>query len=283
MERVVSVEEVRNALARPRLEGRTIGLVPTMGALHEGHLSLVRASLDQTDVTVASAFVNPTQFAPGEDFERYPRQPDADAAALEAEGVDVVFEPTVEVMYPAGSETKVDPGPIAAKWCGAGRPGHFAGVATVVTKLLNIVRPDVAFFGEKDYQQLKVIERVAADLDSGARIVGCPIVREPGGLAMSSRNRYLSEAERSAAGVLYRALAAASEAAASGETDAAALSAGMCGLIAAQAGVALEYAVVVDASTLEEVAVIDRACRALVAAQVGGARLIDNVAIASGG
>ncbi len=204
MERLVSVEEVRNALARTRLEGRTIGFVPTMGALHEGHLSLVRASKRRTDITVVSIFVNPTQFGPGEDFDAYPRDPESDAAMLEAEDVEFLFVPAVSVMYPSGSVTRVDPGPLADVLCGAARPGHFSGVATVVTKLLNIVRPDIAFFGEKDYQQLKVLQQVARDLDMPTRVVGCPIVREADGLAMSSRNRYLTPEQRSQALALHR-------------------------------------------------------------------------------
>jgi pantoate--beta-alanine ligase len=279
MERVVSVEEMRGALERPRLEGRTVGFVPTMGALHEGHLSLVRTSKRHTDVTVVSIFVNPTQFSPGEDFDAYPRDADADVALLAAEDVDILFLPTVDVMYPKGSDTRVEPGALATGLCGASRPGHFAGVATVVVKLFNIVRPDIAFFGEKDYQQLKVLQQVARDLDTGVRVVGCGIVREGDGLAMSSRNRYLSAEDRAHARVLSRALAAAHEAAFSGETDAAALVRGLREAIEREDGVALEYAEVVDAETLQPIVLLERPARALVAARVGSARLIDNVAI----
>jgi pantoate--beta-alanine ligase len=279
MERVISVEEVRGALTRPRLEGRMIGLVPTMGALHEGHLSLVRASRARCDLTVVSIFVNPTQFGPNEDFDAYPRDLEADAALLAAEGVDILFQPTVAVMFPPGAVTRVDPGPLADILCGASRPGHFTGVATVVTKLLGIVRPDVAFFGEKDYQQLKVIEQVARDLDIPTHIVGCPIVRERDGLALSTRNRYLSAADRSHALVLSRALTHVREAAAAGRTDGERLAAMLADEVVAQADVELEYAAVVDAETLARVTVLQRAGRALVAARVGSARLIDNVAI----
>lgn len=279
MERVISVEEVRGALARPRLEGRTIGLVPTMGALHAGHLSLVRASRERCDLTVVSIFVNPTQFGPNEDFDAYPRDLEADATLLAAEGVDLLFQPTVAVMYPPGAVTRVDPGPLQDILCGASRPGHFTGVATVVTKLLNIVRPDVAFLGEKDYQQLKVIEQVARDLDIPTHIVGCPIVRERDGLALSSRNRYLSAADRSHALVLSRSLAHVREAAAAGQTDGERLAAMLADEVAAEPGVELDYADVVDAETLAGVTVLQRAGRALVAARVGGARLIDNVAV----
>jgi pantoate--beta-alanine ligase len=279
MERVVSIEEVRGALQRPRLERRTIGFVPTMGALHEGHLSLVRESLRRTDVTVVSVFVNPTQFGPGEDFDAYPRDLEADVALLEAEGVDVLFEPTVAVMYPPGAATVVDPGPLGEVLCGASRPGHFAGVATVVVKLLDVVGPDIAFFGEKDYQQVEVVRAVVRDLDIPVRIEGRPIVREGDGLAMSSRNRYLEPAGRRAATVLYRALSDARDAASSGEDDATVLERRMRAAVEAQDGVELEYAVIVDARTLAPLARLDRPARALVAARVGTARLIDNVAM----
>jgi pantoate--beta-alanine ligase len=283
VERVNSIEEVHSVLRRPRLEGRTVGLVPTMGALHVGHLSLVQASRGRCDLTVVSVFVNPTQFGEGEDFESYPRDLEADSGLLEEAGVDVLFAPTVPVMYPPGATTRVDPGPIGEVWCGASRPGHFVGVATVVTKLLDIVAPDVAFFGEKDYQQLRVIERVVRDLDIGTHIVGCPIVREPDGLALSSRNRYLTREQRAHALVLPRALMRARDKAASGETDAAALQAGLVATISAEPGVELDYAAVVDAQTLECVTVVTRESRALVAARVGSARLIDNVAIRTPG
>jgi pantoate--beta-alanine ligase len=279
MERVVSIEEVRGALARPRLEGRTIGFVPTMGALHEGHLSLVRESLRRTDVTVVSVFVNPTQFGPGEDFDAYPRDLEADVALLEAEGVDVLFEPTVAVMYPPGAATVVDPGVLGEVLCGASRPGHFTGVATVVVKLLHIVGPDIAFFGDKDYQQLVVIRSVVRDLDIPSHVEGRPIVRERDGFALSSRNRYLSRPQRSAATVLYRALSVARDEAAAGESDAAVLERGMRRMVGAQAGVELEYATIVDAETLAPLTRLDRPARALVAARVGTARLIDNVTI----
>jgi pantoate--beta-alanine ligase len=279
MERVVSIDEVRGALARARLEGRTIGLVPTMGALHEGHLSLVRESRRSADVTVVSVFVNPTQFGPDEDYAAYPRDLEGDAALLAAEGVDMLFEPTVAVMYPSGAATVVDPGPLGTVLCGATRPGHFTGVATIVVKLLNIVAPDVAFFGEKDYQQLVVIRSVVRDLDIRVRVEGCPIVRESSGLAMSSRNRYLTPPQRTAALALYRALSGAQDAAASGEGNVAVLERGMRAVVGAQEGVELEYAVVVNAETLAPLTRLDGPARALVAARVGTARLIDTMAI----
>ncbi len=283
MEQVVSAEEVRGALARPRMEGRTIGFVPTMGALHEGHLSLVRASLAQADVTVVSVFVNPTQFGPGEDFAAYPRDIEADAALLAAEGVDVLFVPTVPGMYPPDASTTVDPGSIGTVWCGAARPGHFTGVATVVVKLLGIVGPDLAFFGEKDYQQLKVVQHVVRDLDIGTRVVGCPIVRDRDGLALSSRNRYLTSDERGHGTVLHRALSALVESVRAGNADAPMLERDMARMIESEEGVTLEYASVVDSDNLERVTTIDRPARAIVAARVGSTRLIDNVQVPASG
>jgi pantoate--beta-alanine ligase len=276
---VESIAEVRSALRPKKLAGKTVGLVPTMGALHEGHLSLVRASRERCDVTVVSIFVNPTQFGEGEDFEAYPRDLDADAALLEGAGVDVIFTPSVAEMYPAGAVTRVDPGTLGTIWCGASRPGHFVGVATVVTKLLSIVGPDVAFFGEKDFQQLQVLRRVVADLDLPVEIVGCPIVREADGLALSSRNRYLTTEQRTHALVLSRALARAAARAADGETDAVSIAEELASTISSEPEVILDYATVADAATLQPIAVLERKGRALVAARVGKARLIDNVAL----
>lgn len=274
-----SISEVREALRPAKLAARRVGLVPTMGALHEGHLSLVSASRQACDVTVVSVFVNPTQFGEGEDFEAYPRDLEADAAMLEAAGVDFLFAPTVEEMYPSGAVTKVDPGSLGAIWCGASRPGHFVGVATVVTKLLGIVGPDAAFFGEKDYQQLQVLKRVVADLDLPVEVVGCPIVREADGLALSSRNRYLTSDQRSHALVLSRALTRAAERVAGGDRDAVSIAEELSSTIASEPEVILDYATVVDAHTLQPLAEITAEARALVAARVGKARLIDNVAL----
>jgi pantoate--beta-alanine ligase len=250
-----------------------------MGALHEGHLSLVAASRSRCDITVVSVFVNPAQFGEGEDFESYPRDLEADAALLADARVDVLFAPAVETMYPAGASTRVDPGPLGTVWCGASRPGHFVGVATVVTKLLDIVGPDAAFFGEKDFQQVRVIQRVVADLDVPTRIVGCPLVREGDGLALSSRNRYLTREDRAHALVLSRALAHAQQRVAAGDTDGAAIQAELAATVSSEPGVTLDYAAVVDAQTLLCVTDISREGRALVAARVGNARLIDNVAL----
>lgn len=277
IERTGNKGEVRSAVAEARREGRRIGLVPTMGALHEGHMSLVRAACARTDFVVVSIFVNPTQFGPGEDFERYPRDIDGDIEFLAAENVELVFSPTVDTMYASDAQVSVDPGPLAMRWEGEVRPGHFAGVATVVTKLLSIVRPDLAFFGEKDYQQYCLVRRMAADLDLGAGIIGVPIVREPDGLALSSRNRYLSAAERHRALALSEALEAASAALAWGERDPRVLEAAMRESIGDRAQI--DYAAVVDAETLEPLADVGRAARAIVAARVGSTRLIDNCAL----
>lgn len=284
IERLGSKNEVRGAVAEARREGRRIGFVPTMGALHEGHLTLVRTACTRTDFVVVSIFVNPTQFGPGEDFDAYPRRIDADMEVLAAEGVDVVFTPTTETMYGAGATVSVDPGPLAERWEGAVRPDHFAGVATVVAKLLNIVRPDLAFFGEKDYQQLQIVKRLVNDLDLGAGIVGVPTVREPDGLALSSRNANLAADERRAALGLSAALAAAEEAVAWGERDTQALDRLMREKSAEVSGgrLELDYAAAVDSETLEPLERLEGPARALIAGRVGATRLIDNCALVPG-
>jgi pantoate--beta-alanine ligase len=254
----------------------SIGFVPTMGALHDGHASLIERAVREHDLAVVSIFVNPTQFAPHEDFAAYPRDEAADLAACERLGVAMVFAPSLDEMYPAGDTTRLQPGPIADRLEGAARPGHFTGVATVVTKLFSIVRPDVAYFGQKDFQQLRVVQTMSREHGLGVRIVGCAIVREPDGLAMSSRNRYLSPDERRSALALPRALRAAEAAWSSGERHPAKLRAGVQ-RAAAGPGVALEYVSVADPITLDELQrPADRAVISL-AARVGKTRLIDNV------
>jgi pantoate--beta-alanine ligase len=281
IERLTSKEEMRATVAAARRENKRVGFVPTMGALHQGHLSLVRAACARTDIVIVSIFVNPTQFAPGEDFERYPRPIDADLAALKAEGVEAVFMPSPGEMYAPAAQVTVEPGPLAERWEGAIRPGHFSGVATVVAKLFNVVRPDLAFFGEKDYQQLRIIKRLTLDLDLGVGIVGCPTVRDSDGLALSSRNAYLSPEDRAAALALPSALAAAEDAVAWGERDPRALETVMRETVARIAGeaVALDYAAVVDDATLEPAETIAASVRALIAGRVGVTRLIDNCAL----
>jgi pantoate--beta-alanine ligase len=282
IERIGSKDEIRSAVAEARREGKTIGLVPTMGALHDGHLSLVKAACARTDLVIVSIFVNPTQFVAGEDFERYPRRVEDDMVLLSADGAEIAFTPSVETMYGEGADVTVDPGPLAARWEGEVRPGHFSGVATVVAKLLNLVRPDLAFFGEKDYQQLRIVKRMARDLDLGVGIVGLPTVRDADGLALSSRNAYLSADERRDALAIPEALDAAAEVLAWGETDGAAIEAAMRTRVSERSGeaVKLDYAAVVDPDTLEPLAKIDRPARAIIAGRVGATRLIDNCALA---
>ena len=259
--------------------GRTVGLVPTMGALHRGHLALVERARAECDAVAVTIFVNPTQFVPGEDFERYPRPLDADLAACHAAGVELVFAPAVATMYPAGSVTEVHVAELTAGLCGPHRPGHFTGVATVVLKLFHILPADAAFFGEKDYQQLVVIQQLARDLDLPIRVVGCPTVREPDGLAMSSRNAYLSEAERAQARSLSAALFTARDRVAAGELDTAALLAEMRATITQAGPCTIDYVEIVDPTTLAPLPRVDRPARACLAVHVGACRLIDNVAL----
>jgi len=283
VERLISKGEVRAAVAEARRESKRIALVPTMGALHDGHLSLVRAARERADYVIASIFVNPTQFGPGEDFAAYPRDLDRDLDLLGAEGVDLAFTPTPEVMYATDAQVSVDPGPLGDVLEGVVRPGHFRGVCTVVAKLLAIAQPDLAFFGEKDFQQLTIVRRMARDLDFPVRVVACPTVRECDGLAMSSRNAYLSRDERAAATVLYRALRTAETLALGGERDATVLSEAMRVTVAEEPGVELDYAVVADPATLVALETLsDQPARALVAARVGATRLIDNLAVEVG-
>jgi pantoate--beta-alanine ligase len=273
-----TVEELRAALLPQRREGRTIGLVPTMGAFHAGHVSLMEQARSQTDVVVVSLFVNPTQFGPHEDLAAYPRDEARDAAMAEQAGVDVLFAPPVEEVYPHGFQTAVTVGALAEPLEGAQRPGHFDGVATVVVKLLNMVGPDVAFFGQKDAQQALVVRRVVRDLDVPTRIDVCPTVREPDGLAMSSRNAYLAPAERERAVALRRALDAAEQAVAAGERDAATVGAAALAAMAPYE-VEPEYLALVSSDTLQPVDQIDGEILVALAARVGRARLIDNTLI----
>jgi pantoate--beta-alanine ligase len=274
---VRSVADLRVLVAAWRRAGESVGVVPTMGALHKGHISLVEAARAACRRTIATIFVNPKQFGPREDFSRYPRQEEADRALLAAAGCDLLFAPPVNEMYPEGFSTTVSLAGITDRWEGEARPGHFAGVATVVTKLLLQAMADRAFFGEKDYQQLRCVKRMARDLDIPCEIVGCPTVREADGLAMSSRNVYLAPAERKAAPALYRTITALAAAARAGQDTGAAIEAGTSALLGAGfAGV--DYLAVVDAETLEPLAKLDRPGRVLAAARLGAVRLIDNVA-----
>jgi pantoate--beta-alanine ligase len=277
MRLIASIAEMQGFSRETRAAGMSLGLVPTMGALHEGHLSLVRRAKSQCDVVVVSIFVNPAQFGPSEDITRYPRDLDRDLLRLRRLRVEAVFAPETLEIYPQGFETYVVPGETAAPLEGASRPGHFRGVATVVLKLLNIVRPDVAYFGQKDYQQAQVIRRLVEDLNVEVRLVICPVVREPDGLAMSSRNAYLNAEERQAATVLHRSLRRAEQLAQAGETDAGKLLEVIGGVFAAEPRAQLDYAAIVDPVTLQPVQHVQTGCVALVAARVGVARLIDNL------
>ena len=256
--------------------GRRVGLVPTMGALHEGHLRLVEIARRHADVVVVSIFVNPLQFDRRDDFERYPRPIDGDLVLCEAVGADAVYAPTAGAMYPSGFQTHVDPGSLAAPMEGAGRPGHFRGVTTVVTKLFNAVRPAVAVFGQKDYQQLAIIRRMALDLDTGIEIITAPTVREPDGLAMSSRNRRLSPEHRAAAVCVPRSLDAAAQAMSNGERRSEVLVAAARAVVDAEPSARCEYVEIADADTLEPLDVVDRPAVLATAVWFDDVRLIDN-------
>jgi pantoate--beta-alanine ligase len=270
---------MKQTARRARAEGRVIGFVPTMGALHAGHLSLVEAARRDSSPVVVSIFVNPKQFAPNEDFAKYPRAFDADRELLEHAGVDILFAPTVEEMYPQGFRTVVNVEGLSERLDGRSRPGHFRGVATVVLRLLEIVSPRFAYFGRKDAQQARIIRQMASDLALDTEIVVCPIVRETVGLAMSSRNAYLSPSERRAASVLFRALSRAREMISAGERDAARLVDAMRRVLAAEPLALPDYVEIVDADSLEPVALLRKECLALLAVRFGTTRLIDNMLI----
>jgi pantoate--beta-alanine ligase len=259
--------------------GKSLGLVPTMGALHDGHLSLVRASKSQCDVTAVSIFVNPLQFGPTEDLEKYPRTLERDTALLHELGVDLLFVPQIAEMYRLGAKTYVDVTDLSSKLDGGSRPGHFRGVSTVVCKLFEIVRPDRAFFGQKDAAQVALLRKMVRDLDMDVEIVVCPIVREPDGLALSSRNVYLNTEQRKQALVLSRSLQRVKAAVDAGERDAARLAAIGTQVIALEPGARLDYFAIVDADTLEPVDAVSRGTLIAVAAWVGATRLIDNIVL----
>ena len=273
------IDPCRHAVRAVQQAGGTVGLVPTMGALHEGHLSLIRAAKVRCTRVAVSIFVNPTQFGPAEDFAAYPRPLEADLAACERAGVDWVFTPTVETMYPSGAKTTVHVRGVTDVLCGPLRPGHFDGVATVVAKLFQILPADAAFFGEKDYQQLTVIRQMVRNLNIPVEIVGCPTLREPDGLAMSSRNAYLGANERRQAACLSRALFAAVDRVRRGERTVPAILGEICGTILAAGPATIDYIDLVDAETLERLATVDRPARICLAVRIGSCRLIDNVRV----
>lgn len=280
---VERIARLRAVCEAARREGKSVGLVPTMGYFHEGHRSLMRAARAAHDVVVVTIFVNPLQFARHEDLDGYPRDLAGDTAAAAAEGVDVVFTPSQAEMYPEPARTTVHVDGLTAEMCGAARPTHFDGVTTVVAKLFSIVGPSTAYFGRKDAQQLAVVRRMVADLNLPVEVVGCPLVRDPDGLAMSSRNSYLSSDERRAATVLSRALRTLADAVVAGERDTDALTRTVEATVATEPLVDLEYAEIRRAADLVPLGHLDGELLVAVAAQVGPARLIDNVTITIAG
>lgn len=274
-----TIVELRKKLSAARAENRSVGFVPTMGYFHEGHVTLMREAKQQADVVVVSIFVNPTQFGPSEDLAKYPVDLDRDRAMAESVGVDVLFTPSAEEIYPEGYATSVNVEGITEVLCGRSRPGHFSGVATVVAKLLNIVEPDIAVFGEKDWQQLAVIRRMVADLNIDTEILGVPTVREADGLAMSSRNAYLSADERKAALVLAEALKIAREMVDNNVRASAEIEQAMRAEIETESLVELEYLEVCDPRSLTKVAEIEGDALIAIAARVGKTRLIDNTVV----
>ncbi|MBA3577184.1 MAG: pantoate--beta-alanine ligase [Sphingomonas sp.] len=278
MQTLSDQSQLASALVALRAGGKRIALVPTMGALHAGHLSLVQEAKRQADHVVATIFINPLQFGQGEDLERYPRREKEDSAALKQAGCDLLWIPTPEQIYPAGFSTTVSVKDLGKHWEGEARPGHFDGVATVVTKLLNTVRPDVALFGEKDFQQLAVIRRLAVDLNLGVEILGVPTVRDCDGLALSSRNAFLSQDERARAVALPKVLRETAEAIADGKPVDPALTAAR--RVLNDAGFApIDYVALVDAETLEPLRTAAGRMRLIAAAKIGSTRLIDNLAV----
>lgn len=282
MQIIEEPKQLRAALDDERRAGRTIGFVPTMGYLHDGHASLIAAARETCDVVVVSIFVNPLQFGANEDLDRYPRDETRDERLCAEGGVDLVFRPSVEVMYGSGDGFTVAVGRIGTVLEGASRPGHFDGVATVVTKLFNIVGPCTAFFGEKDAQQLVVIRRLVESFDVPVEVVGCPTIREPDGLAMSSRNAYLDPSDRIAAGVLSKALFEARDAVASGARDANAIVRQVRERIAAEPRAEIDYVAAVDPRSLEPVEVVEGPVLVVLAVRFGSTRLIDNLLLAPG-
>ncbi len=279
VETVHTVEWMKQSARAARAEGRIVGFVPTMGALHEGHLSLIRAAQKQCEPVIVSLFVNPKQFGPNEDLSKYPRMLEADAAKLSGLGVDALFTPSPAEMYPDGFRTYVQVEGLSERLEGRSRPGHFRGVTTVVLKLLEIVQPHFAYFGRKDAQQARIVRQMVDDLNLDTEIVACPIVREPDGLAMSSRNAYLKPEERRAATALYRALDAARREIAAGKGDTLRLETAMRKILNAEPLAKTDYAEIVDADSFEPVTRLRRAAFALLAVFVGSTRLIDNMLI----
>ena len=279
MEAAETIESVRKLIKAARDKGKKIGLVPTMGALHIGHISLIEAAVKSCDFVVVSIFVNPTQFGPGEDFEKYPRPLDTDLEICKKTGVNVVFAPTTEQMYPDKILTWVNVEKLTEPLCGRSRPGHFRGVTTVCAKLFNIVTPDVAFFGQKDAQQAIVIRRMVADLNMPLEIVVCPTVREPDGLAVSSRNKYLDKQHRQDATYIYKSLIKCREIVKAGKIDTGEIIAEMQKVLKQKPSIEIEYISIVDCDSLEALETIIGKALVAVAVKIGRARLIDNIII----
>lgn len=279
---ITTIDEVRCAVRQARERGRSVGFVPTMGALHEGHASLIRAARAETGFVVVSIFVNPTQFGPHEDLDRYPRQLESDVALCGREGADLVFAPAAGEIYPPGYCTFVEVPGLQDGLCGASRPGHFRGVATVVLKLFNIVQPDIAYFGQKDAQQARIIEQMVRDLNVPVRVRIGPTVREADGLARSSRNQYLDPSQRRHATVLWSALQEARELIRAGEADASVVRALLATRVSATPGAELDYAEIVDANTLRPVDQIAGDILVALAVRFGDTRLIDNLLLKAG-
>lgn len=279
MEVAKTIAEIRQCVRGVRAAGKTVGLVPTMGALHVGHVSLIEAAAERCDFVVVSIFVNPTQFGPGEDFEKYPRPFEEDRAICAQHGVGAVFAPSPAEMYPQEDLTWVSVEKLTEPLCGRSRPGHFRGVTTVCAKLFNIVGCDAAFFGQKDAQQAVVIQRMAADLNMPLEIVVCPTVREPDGLAVSSRNKYLSPEQRRDAARVFQSLGRCREMIEAGAKDAAAIRTRMCEILEQVPAMEIEYVSIVDAGTLDEIERIEGRVLVAVAVRLGPARLIDNILV----
>lgn len=276
---IETVADLKAVIRMQKKTGKSIGLVPTMGYLHEGHISLVKTSIHDNDFTIISVFVNPTQFGPNEDYSNYPRSIEKDSRMAAAAGADIIFAPSAKEMYPEGYSTFVNVEGITEIMCGKSRPGHFRGVATVVLKLLNIVEPDNAYFGQKDAQQVAVIKRMTKDLNINAKIIVCPIVREQDGLALSSRNLYLNSEERKAALVLSKSLFEAENQIKNGERSKEKIIEAIKRSILEEKLANIDYVTIVDADTLNEISRIDRKVLIALAVKIGGTRLIDNVIV----
>lgn len=276
---ITTVAELRTAIANAKSKGLTVGFVPTMGALHEGHAALIRTARAECGFVVVSIFVNPTQFGPNEDLAKYPRTLDADRMICQDAGTDIIFAPTADTMYPPQSSTWVEVKELDRFLCGASRPGHFRGVCTVVAKLFNLVLPDVAFFGAKDGQQVRIIQRMVRDLDFPIAIRICPTVRETDGLALSSRNRYLNQVDRLNAANIYQSLLRVKERALTGEIDVARLESSLVDELGRIPNAKVDYAQIVDNESLQPLSRLDRPAMVAVAVFVGTTRLIDNVTI----